>query len=126
NLGWAGRVVTITGSGLAGRVTFKGSTPVSSTGSGTEIRVAGARGATTRPISVSSGGGRATSAASLTIAAVPPTPEVSAVSPRSGRAGTGVTRGGSKLDRVTGVSFGGVVAPAVQLSATRLVATVPP
>ena len=124
--GLAGTVVTITGTNLtdATAVAFNGTAaPGFVVNSATQITVSAPVGVTTGPISVTTLGGTATSAAPFTVG-TPPT--ITSFAPATGPVGTVVVITGTDLTGTTQVRFNGTVAPTFTVnSATQITATVP-
>jgi hypothetical protein len=121
--GSAGTSVMISGTSFSGAtaVTFNGSPTSFSVNSDTTIQATVPNGATTGPLSVTTSGGTATSAASFIVA-----PTITGFTPTSGAAGTSVTISGTNFAGATAVKFNGVNAGTFTVgSATAIQATVP-
>jgi hypothetical protein len=125
--GTAGTSVTVTGSNFTGATTvaFNGTAATFSVDSASQITATVPAGATSGPISVTTGGGTGPSASSFTVTTVPAAPVVSGFSPTSGPVGTGVTVTGSGFTGATSVRFNGTVAAFTAVSASQISATVP-
>jgi subtilisin-like proprotein convertase family protein len=122
----AGSTVKVFGTALTGAtaVAFNG-TPATSfaVDSDTQITATVPAGATTGPISVTTGAGAATSAADFTVL---PAPLVSGFTPAAGPVGTAVTVSGAGFTGATAVTFGGTPATSFTVvSDTQITATVP-
>jgi hypothetical protein len=105
--------VTITGANFIGAssVKFNGvSASTFTVDSATQIRANVPAGATTGAISVTTGGGTATSGANFTVTTPPPPPTISLFTPTSGVVGAEVTITGTELTGATSVQFNGVSA----------------
>lgn len=95
--------------------------------SATSLTVTVPNGATTGPITVTTGGLTATSATNLTITAAP-VPTIASFSPGTGQPGTSVTLTGTNFDPTAAnntVKFNGTAAVVTAASATSLTVTVP-
>src|SRR5438046_4600331 len=122
--GPVGTSVTISGTNFtdASAVLFNGTSASFTVNSATSIAATVPSGATTRPISVTTSGGTASSAGSFTVIN-PPT--ITSFTPASGPVGTNVTINGTNFTGVTGVQFNGTNASFTVGSATTITATVP-
>jgi hypothetical protein len=122
--GGVGAAVTITGVNLAGAtaVAFHGTTASILTNTATKITTTVPAGATTGTITVTTGGGIATSPTTFKVI---PAPVISGFSPPSGPVGTTVTISGSNLAKATSVKVNGVVATILTDVAASITATVP-
>jgi hypothetical protein len=127
--GSPGTSVTISGTGFSGAtaVSFNGAAASYSVSSDTQITATVPSGATSGPISVTTGGGSVSSTASFTVTAAPaPAPTISSFSPNHGSVGTRVTINGSNFTGATRVAFNGTVAPSFTVSsASQISVTVP-
>jgi hypothetical protein len=119
-----GSSVTINGTNFTGAtaVTFNGVSAAFNVSSPTAIQATVPAGATTGPVTVTTTGGKATSANSF---AVTNPPTISNFSPASGPLGTSVTISGTNFGGATSVMFGGVSASFAVNSSTTIQATVP-
>jgi len=124
--GTVGTVITVNGQNLTGAsVTFNNNvpaSPVSVNQAGTVITVTVPAGATTGPITVTTGGGTVQSA-SFTVTTVTP-PVISSI-PTSGLVGTAIEITGQNFTGATIVAFNGVAASFTVVSATEITAVVP-
>ena len=123
--GPAGTSVTISGTNFTGTtaVRFNGSIASYIITSATEIQATVPTGATTGPLSVTTGGGTATSASSFTV--VIPAPTITGFTPAIGVVGSIVTISGTGFTGATAVTFHGSAAGFTVISATTIRATVP-
>src|SRR5207245_1365405 len=90
--------------------------------SDTVIQATVPTGATTGPVTVTTPGGTATSAASFTVI---PAPTIASFTPTNGPVGTGVTISGTNFTGASAVRFNGSAASFSVTSATTIPATVP-
>jgi len=126
--GPVGTSVTISGSGLSGAtgVAFNGTAASSFTvDSDSQLTATVPNGATDGPITVTTSGGNATSAASFDVTASTAAPSITSFSPTTGRAGTAVTVNGTGFTGATAVRFNGTAAAFTVTSDTRITTTVP-
>jgi uncharacterized protein (TIGR03437 family) len=127
--GPVGTGVTITGENLSGAssVKFNGTSATTFTvNSATQITATVPTGATTGKISVTTGGGTATSTADFTVGTSPSPPTISSFTPTSGPVGTGVTITGTNFSGASSVKFNTTSATTFTVnSATQITATVP-
>ena len=115
-------VVTIHGTNIAGAtVKFNGVVAPAQTDTATQITVTAPNGITAGKITVTTGGGTATSAAAFT-----PTLSLSSFSPASGPAGTTVTIDGVGFNASSKVTFNGVAASSVTHTSTTVLKAVVP
>ncbi|HEY4025087.1 MAG TPA: IPT/TIG domain-containing protein, partial [Candidatus Dormibacteraeota bacterium] len=133
--GVAGSQVTIAGTGFAtspasNTVTFNGTAATVTSASATQIVVQVPAGAASGPISVSTGGAPASSAAAFGVLASSLAPTISAISPPVAAAGTSIGITGTNFqapDLATNrVAFNNAQSFAGTGSATSLTATLPP
>jgi hypothetical protein len=102
-------------------MSFNGSAAAFTVTSATSIQATVPAVATTGPLSVTTPGGTATSAANFTVA-----PRITSFTPASGPVGTAVTISGANFTGTTSVTFNGVTASTITVtSATTIQATVP-
>ena len=120
--GPAGTAVTITGAKFSGAtaVSFNGTAAAFTVTSDTSIQTTVPAGATTGPVSVTTPGGTATSAANFTAA-----PTIASFTPTSGGVGASVTITGTNFSGATAVKFNGTASAFTMTSATVIQATVP-
>src|SRR6185369_6707597 len=120
--GAPGTRVTITGSAFTGvtAAKFNGVAAAFTVNSGTQITATVPATATTGPISVTSPGGTATSAATFTVA-----PRITGFTPASGKVGASVVVNGANFTGATAVTFNGTAAVFTVNSAIKITATVP-
>jgi hypothetical protein len=121
--GKRGNTVTITGSKFTGATSVKfggGATASFTVVNDSSITATVPKLALSGPISVTTPGGTATSAASFTVL-----PKVSSFTPTSGPIGTLVTINGGGFTGATAVKFNGVPAVFTVVSAAKITATVP-
>jgi len=120
--GPGGANVTINGTTLSGAtaVAVNGSTANFTVTSATSIQATVPAAATTGPLSVTTPGGTATSAANFTVA-----PKITSFAPTRGRGGSSVTINGTTFTGATSVRFNGVSANFTVSSATAIQTTVP-
>ncbi len=123
--GGASTTLTLTGTGLTGTrvVRVNGVATSFTVLSDTQVSAQVPEGATSGPLFVLTDAGSVRSSASFTVI---PGPELTALSPQSGAAGTTVTLTGRNLTGARSVSFGGVYTPFTVVDDTRITATVPP
>jgi hypothetical protein len=107
--GPVGSSVTINGSAFTGAtaVKFNGTSASFAVSSDTQVTATVPSGATNGPITVTTGGGTASSAATFSVTPAPSGPTIGSISPTSGRVGTTVTINGSQLSGTNTVTFGG-------------------
>jgi hypothetical protein len=122
--GGVGAAVTITGLNLAGATALKfhGTTAAILTNTATKITTKVPAGATTGTLTVTTGGGTATSPAAFTVV---PAPAITSFSPASGPVGTTVTITGTSLTGATALTFHGTAATILTDTATQITAKVP-
>jgi Subtilase family len=120
--GAPGTHVTITGSAFTGATAakFNGIAATFTVNSSTQITATVPATATTGPISVTSPGGTATSAAPFTVA-----PRITGFTPASGKVGATVVVNGANFTGATAVTFNGTSAVFTVNSAIKITATVP-
>jgi len=120
--GAPGTRVTITGSAFTGATAakFNGIAAAFTVNSSTQITATVPATATTGPISVTSPGGTATSAATFTVA-----PRITGFTPASGKVGASVVVNGANFTGATAVTFNGTAAVFTVNSAIKITATVP-
>lgn len=127
--GSPGTTVTINGTGLGKivKVTFNGTPATGVTQMGdTQIQAAVPTGATTGPISISDGTTTVQNK-KRDFTVLPPVPEITGISPKSGKVGTVVTISGHHLQNITTVLFHKLPAQNVVTGANQqITATVPP
>jgi aqualysin 1 len=126
--GPVGTIVTVYGSGFSGvtSVKFNGTSAAFQVSSPTRLYAQVPGGATTGPISVTTGAGTGSSASSFTvIGGGGGAPVVSSFSPTSGPVGTIVSVYGTNFVGTTAVKFNGVSAQFLVISSTKLYAKVP-
>ena len=114
--------ITVTGTTFTGAtaVKFNGLAATFTVNSSTQITATVPANATTGPISVTTPGGTATSAASFTVA-----PRITGFTPAGGAVGASVVINGANLTGATAVKFNGTAAAFTVNSAIRMTATVP-
>ena len=124
--GWPGTSVTVAGSGFTGTtaVSFNGTTAAFTVTSGSQLTATVPAGATTGPISVTTAGGTAGSAASFTVTSQP-APGITGVSPASAAVGSSVTISGSGFTGAVTVTFNNTAAAFAVVSDSTITATVP-
>jgi hypothetical protein len=122
--GGVGTAVTITGLNLAGATALKfhGTTAAILTNTATQITTKVPAGATTGTLTVTTGGGTATSPGAFTVV---PAPTVTSFSPTSGPVGTTVTITGTNLSGAAALKFHGAAAAILTDTATQITAKVP-
>jgi IPT/TIG domain len=122
--GLVGASVTISGTNFTGAtaVTFNGGIASFTVTSAMAIQATVPAGATTGPLTVTTPGGTATSAANFTVVS-PPT--ITSFTPTSGAVGTSVTISGTNFAGATTVRFNGTAAGFSVISTTAVQATVP-
>jgi hypothetical protein len=122
NSGAPGTRVTITGSAFTGATAakFNGVAAAFTVNSSTQITATVPATANTGPISVTSPGGTATSAATFTVA-----PRITGFTPASGKVGASVVVNGANFTGATAVAFNGTSAVFTVNSAIKITATVP-
>ena len=120
--GAPGTHVTITGSAFTGATAakFNGVAAAFTVNSSTQITATVPATANTGPISVTSPGGTATSAATFTVA-----PRITGFTPASGKVGASVVVNGANFTGATAVTFNGTSAVFTVNSAIKITATVP-
>jgi subtilisin family serine protease len=120
--GAPGTSVTVTGTTFTGAtaVKFNGASVTFTVNSSTQITATVPANATTGPISVTTPGGTATSAASFTVA-----PRITGFTPASGAVGASVVINGANFTGATAVNFNGTSAAFTVNSAIKITATVP-
>jgi regulation of enolase protein 1 (concanavalin A-like superfamily) len=120
-----GTIVTITGTDLTGAtaVTFNGWMAMFMPVSGNQIQATVPQEATTGKIAVTTPGGTATSAADYVVTTPPPS--ISDFDPASGPTGTIVTINGTDFTGAMAVTFNGLMAMFMPVSANEILATVP-
>ena len=118
--------VQLTGTRFTGAtdVRFNGTSAPFSVVTPTRIVATVPPASTTGPISVTTPGGTAASAASFTVTSTP-APTITSFAPTAGVAGTPVTLTGTNFTGVTAVAFAGVSATFTVDSATQISTTVP-
>jgi hypothetical protein len=124
--GPVGTSVTITGTGFTGAtgVSFNGTPATTFTvNSATQVTATVPTGATTGPVSVTTGGGTGTSTNSFTVTG--PAPTITGFAPTSGPEGTSVTITGTGFTGATSVLFNGSPTTFTVNSATQITAVVP-
>ncbi len=128
NQGPVGTSVTVTGTSFTGAsvVTFTDGVTASFTvNSDTQITATVPSGATTGPISVTTGGGTATSSGDFTVTVASP-PTISGFSPIQGPVGTSVTITGTSFTGASVVTFTDTVSASFTVNSdTQITATVP-
>ena len=118
--------VVVTGDHFGGAtaVDFNGTPATDFSVTATRIEAAVPAGATTGPITVTTGGGSSSSAGSLTVVAAPFT--ISGFAPDSGEVGSTVVLSGTAFSGATAVAFNGTPATSFTVdSATQITASVP-
>ena len=120
--GAPGTHVTITGSAFTGATAakFNGVAAAFTVNSSTQITATVPATANTGPISVTTPGGTATSAATFTVA-----PRITGFTPASGKVGASVVVNGANFTGATAVTFNGTSAAFTVNSAIKITATVP-
>jgi len=126
--GVVGTLVTIAGANFTGvtAVRFNGTVAAYTVVSSTQITATVPAGATSGTVTVTTGGGTATSADSFTVVVpVRGAPFITSFSPVSGKPRSYVTLTGGNFTGATQVTIGGVSAPFLVSSATRIRVSVP-
>jgi len=120
--GGAGTPVTITGANFSGAsaVSFNGTQAAFTVTSDTQVQATAPAGVTSGPLSVTTPGGTAVSAASFIGA-----PTIAGFTPTVGSVGASVAITGSNFTGATSVAFNGTAAAFTVTSATAIQATVP-
>jgi kumamolisin len=119
--------VTITGTNLTpvASLTFNGASASFVENSSGQVTAYVPAGATTGPISITTGGGTANSAANFTINPGPPAPTVTSFTPATGGLNASVTITGTFFTGATAVFFNGTGASFTVNSSTQITAIVP-
>ena len=123
--GPVGTSVVITGTNFTGAtaVQFNGTSATFTVNSATQITATVPSGASTGAITVTTGGGTATSSSNFTV--VQQAPTISSFSPTNGPVGTSVTLTGTGFTGANRVEFNGVDATFTVVSDTQITTTVP-
>jgi hypothetical protein len=119
----AGSTVTVDGTGFGGVTSVKvnGVTAAFTTLSALQVRLTVPAAASTGTISLTTGGGTATSAATLAVL-----PRVTGFTPAAAAVGATVTISGNAFGGASSVLFNGVLAVPATVSATKVTVVVPP